>query len=80
MASERRGNERPDQAPVGETATYLKTGITVLRVLRKHGNLNAGTRHYRAYVGSPNAYDVTSATQFALMVALGCVKVTPCWT
>ena len=33
--------------------------------------LDAGTRHYRAYVGSPKAYDVTAATQFALMVGLG---------
>jgi hypothetical protein len=33
--------------------------------------LDAGARHYRAYVGSPKAYDVTGAAQFALMVALG---------
>ena len=33
--------------------------------------LEAGTRHYRAYVGSPKVYDVTAATQFALMVGLG---------
>jgi SAM-dependent methyltransferase len=33
--------------------------------------LEAGTHHYRSYVGSPKAYDVTAGTQFALMVALG---------
>lgn len=29
------------------------------------------TRPYRAFVGSPKSYDVTAATQFALMIALG---------
>ncbi len=33
--------------------------------------LDAGARHYRAYVGSAKAYDVTAASQFALMVTLG---------
>ena len=33
--------------------------------------LEPGAHHYRAYVGNPKVYDVTAATQFLLMVALG---------
>lgn len=39
--------------------------------LEEARNLEAGMRHYRAYVGNPKAYDVTAATQFTLMAALG---------
>lgn len=33
--------------------------------------LPAGARHYRAYVGPPDRYDFLSASQFALLFALG---------
>lgn len=69
MASERLGNERSDEVPVQETApeshNYRSASIEEAR------KLEAGMSHYRAYVGDPNAYDLTGATQFALMVGLG---------
>jgi len=52
-------------ATVPENKDYRCASIEEAR------KLEAGTRHYRAYVGSPKAYDVTAATQFALMVGLG---------
>jgi SAM-dependent methyltransferase len=33
--------------------------------------LPPGSRHYRAYVGTPHSYDIAGATQFMLMTALG---------
>ena len=35
------------------------------------GRLPAGANHYRAYVGPPDRFDFMSATQFALLFALG---------
>jgi SAM-dependent methyltransferase len=35
------------------------------------GQLPAGSKHYRAYVGPPDRFDFMSATQFALLFALG---------
>lgn len=34
-------------------------------------NLKAGDKHYRAYIGPPNKYDLVSALQFNLMVKHG---------
>jgi methyltransferase family protein len=34
-------------------------------------HLNAGARHHRAWVGSPENYDLSSALQFSLLTSLG---------
>ncbi len=70
MASELPDNKRLDELPAQKQAAAPDQDhrSATIEEARK---LEAGTRHYRAYVGSPKAYDVTAATQFALMVALG---------
>lgn len=39
--------------------------------LAKARQLEAGSSHYRAFVGDPNQYDRISALQFGIMIALG---------
>ncbi|MGH7782070.1 MAG: class I SAM-dependent methyltransferase [Candidatus Binataceae bacterium] len=71
MASESSGNEPPREVHVRkiENAPENKDhGAATIEEVRK---LEPGARHYRAYVGSPKAYDVSAATQFTLMAALG---------
>ena len=71
MASERPGNERPNEVPAREVAAAPENNDYRSASIEEARKLEPGKRHYRAYVGSPDAYDVTAATQFALMVALG---------
>jgi SAM-dependent methyltransferase len=56
---------------VREMATALENKDYRSASIEEARKLEPGTRHYRAYIGSPKAYDVIAATQFALMVALG---------
>ena len=65
------GNERTSELPAREMATAPENKDYRFASIEEARKLEAGTRHYRAYVGSPKAYDVTAATQFALMVGLG---------
>jgi hypothetical protein len=52
MASERRGNERPE-VPVREMATAPENKDYRSASIEEARKLEPGTRHYRAYIGSP---------------------------
>lgn len=70
MTSELPDKKRLDELPAQEQVAAPDQDYRFASI-EEARKLEAGARHYRAYVGSPKAYDVTGATQFALMVALG---------
>lgn len=56
---------------VPSAATLAECERSRSATIEEARKFDPGAHHYRAYVGSPKQYDVTGATQFSLMVALG---------
>jgi SAM-dependent methyltransferase len=58
-----------ERVPDGAAASKGENGRKL--DIAQAGSLDAGEAHYRAYVGPPDRFDFMSASQFALLFALG---------
>jgi len=71
MAAKGPANQRLREIPARELAPPSPSRDPLSEPTEPESNPDPKLRRYRAYVGNPNSYDVTAATQFALMVSLG---------